>query len=347
MKGSVCKRWLAAFVAALTLGLVPLAAAQVAGGASIGWFHLGPACDRDPYGVIANYMSENEALPRARETIDAMLRQMYDQGMRRLRIPIFFGHDINTGTVLSSTGGNLSAQHRRNLADLLAAIRRHGFVEIVPAFMPVGAWNDPANKDYVLTEERYQENWQLIRNLRPLFVASGLVVRIDLGAEAIPSIRELTSQDNHRTLLHYTRRLWLDYISAFGSADTVGFSLIGGGNTSGDRLAILPSIYGANPPPVLALDIYEDMYDSFVAARRKLQAMGPPWSKLPWIIEETFYNDPETAVELRRAITDTKQNVLYMLQWPVTNPLVPPNDSCHHVNVGSAAGYWHYRGQGF
>jgi len=346
MRGRVGNVWKIAVLALACVVLSPIASAQVAGGTTIGWYSIGPACDRDPFGVVANYQSDNAARPTAKADIDAMLQQMYDQGMRRLRIPIFFGHDINTGTVMSSTGGNLSAQHRRNLRDLLAAIKRVGFVEIVPAFMAVGPYNDPSNAKYIPTEESYLENWQLIRNLRPFFVESALIVRIDLGPEAIPAISQLPIQENHRNLLAYARRLWLDYTNAFGSADTVGFSIIGG-ETNEDRLATLPSIYGSNPPPVLAFDLYEDTYAYFVANRRKLQAMGAPWSKLPWIIEETFYNDFETAVALRKAITDTGQTVLYVMQWPLTKPVVPVSDPCHHVNIGNPASYWHYRGQGF
>src|SRR5438874_13495525 len=90
------------------------------GGSNFNWYQVDrptPAeCVREPYGVIANFH-----VPAARAQIDAELDQMIASGQRRLRIGIFHGHGYNTGTVMDSTGGNLSPQNRANLLALLRA----------------------------------------------------------------------------------------------------------------------------------------------------------------------------------------------------------------------------------
>lgn len=319
-----------------------------AGGANLAWWYLDQSsgdCIREPYGIIHNYQTNNPTNPLAKGQIDALLQQMYDQGMRRLRIPIFFGHGLNTGTVLDSSGGNLSAQDRQNLTDLLNTIRSIGFLEVLPSFMAVGAYNDPVNPSYLFDETHYQENWQLIQNLRPIFVNSGLFYRFDLGNELMPVLSQ-TSGGVQRNMLLYTQRLWSDYANTYGKNDTVGFSVIGGGGDATGRLASLPSVYGSNAPYLLAINIYEDAYNNFIADRNQLQSMGPPWSGWGWIIAETFFNDAANAAAFRQAINATGQTVFYLTQWPETNPR-GVGVLCYEVNVGGPAAFWNYSGYGF
>lgn len=86
------------------------------GGSDYAWYHLDPPCSREPYGVIYNYDT-------ASATINSQLQQMYNNGQRRLRIPIYFARGINSGTIMDSTGGNLAPQFQTNLTNLLAAIK--------------------------------------------------------------------------------------------------------------------------------------------------------------------------------------------------------------------------------
>src|SRR5271165_482701 len=65
------------------------------GGSNYAWYRIDPPCNREPYGVVFNYDT-------AKATIDAQLRQMYIQGQRRLRIEIYFGRGLSTGTVMDS-----------------------------------------------------------------------------------------------------------------------------------------------------------------------------------------------------------------------------------------------------
>src|SRR5437660_564192 len=73
------------------------------GGSNYMTYHLDPPCNREPYGVVYNYDT-------ATATINSQLQQMYNNGQRRLRIPIFHGRGINSGTVMDSTAGDLASR---------------------------------------------------------------------------------------------------------------------------------------------------------------------------------------------------------------------------------------------
>src|SRR5277367_4242837 len=135
----------AAFAATILLGLIlfgliacggsagqPSGSSQQpagVGGSDYAWYHLDPPCSREPYGVVYNYDT-------ASATIDSQLQQMYSNGQRRLRIPIYFARGISSGTIMDSTGGNLAPQFQSNLANLLAAIKAAGFEEVEVGFFP-------------------------------------------------------------------------------------------------------------------------------------------------------------------------------------------------------------------
>src|SRR5271156_5457147 len=94
----------------------PALAAAGLGGSNYGWYHLDAPCSREPYGVVYNYDT-------ATTTINGQLQQMYNNGQRRLRIPIYFARGLNSGTIMDSTGGNLASRFQTNLANLLAAVK--------------------------------------------------------------------------------------------------------------------------------------------------------------------------------------------------------------------------------
>lgn len=78
--------------------IMPPPSPAALGGSNYGWYHLDPPCNREPYGVVYNY-------DIATATIDSQLQEMYSDGQRRLRVPIFFGRGLNPGSVMDSTGG--------------------------------------------------------------------------------------------------------------------------------------------------------------------------------------------------------------------------------------------------
>ena len=299
-------------------------AAPLAGGSNYDAYRL-DGCVREPYGVVNGY---DDAPALIAEQLAAMARA----GQRRLRIGIFHHHGPDSGTVMDSTGGDLSAQNRRNLADLLGAVRAAGFAEVAVAFFPQDA-NLPSRWT-AFDEPLYQENRALIGNVRTIVAAAGLPYTLDLLNEGAPA----AGQD---VLSRYDTRLWTDYTAAYGSADTVGFSLavwIAG------RVAQLPAVYGGNPPPLFDVHLYGDDWNGdehrqFVDADAAMTRLG---YHQPWIIGEAYDNDPAAADGIRRAIADTGRTVRYLTQWPLTRAR-----HCQDIDTAPPTAYDAYAGAGF
>jgi hypothetical protein len=297
------------------------------GGSNYLTYHLDAPCYREPYGVVYNYDT-------ASATINSQLQQMYNNGQRRLRIPIFHGRGIDTGSVMDSTGGNLPPRFRANLANLFAAIKATGFLELEVSFNPQGG-NDPT-KWTTFSADFYQENWNLIQNLHPIIAGAGIPYHIDLSNEGIPPA-------GFAALLQYSQQLWNDYVSTFGSNDTLGFSIIAdAAHVSQVSVVYGPSAFGNHGSPQLFdIHIYNDAGISFQSAFTALNGQG--YQGVPWIIGEAFYNDANEASALRQAVNSTVQKVLYLTQWPET-----ADQSCDpNVNVAPPVTFSNYQAQGF
>jgi hypothetical protein len=301
-----------------------MAIAALPGGSNFDWYRVdrpGPGvCVREPYGVIPNF-----DVPAARAQIEAELAQMAAAGQRRLRIGIFHGRGLDTGTIMDSAGGDLSPRNRGNLAALLHAVKAAGFSGIEVAFHPQGpsldAWTH-------WDESRFQENWHVIRHLRPIIRAAGLPYRIDLSNEAIPG-------PGQPLLLEYTRRLWRLYTRAFGRDDTVGFSVIG----DPARIRRIPEVYGGGPPYTFDLHFYGDERAGFTAADGTARQLG---LQQPWIVGEAFYDDTAAAQQLHDAIAGTQRRVYHLTQWPLTR-----GSDCADVDVAAPVAFDAYAAHGF
>ena len=297
------------------------------GGSNYLTYHLDPPCNREPYGVVYNYDT-------ATATIDTQLQQMRHNGQRRLRIPIFHGRGIDTGSVMDSTGGNLAPRFRTNLANLLAAIKAAGFVELEISFNPQGG-NDPTQWT-AFSADFYQENWSLIQNLRPIIAAAGIPYHIDLSNEGIPP-------PGFPAFLQYSQELWNDYVSTFGNSDTIGFSIIAdAAHVSQVGVVYGPSQYGNHgSPQVFDVHIYNDAGNSFTSTFNGLNGQG--YQGIPWVIGEAFYNDATEALALRQAVNSTGQKVLYLTEWPETADRACDPD----VNVAPPLDFSNYQAQQF
>jgi hypothetical protein len=113
------------------------------GGSNFAWYNLGQ-CNAGSYYAIANYDVDSA-------TINAALQQMYANGQRSLRIPIYnidggercTGALGTRGTGLDSTGGSVSPQCTQNLQALLSEIASVGFYNVIIGFFPLGS-NSPS-----------------------------------------------------------------------------------------------------------------------------------------------------------------------------------------------------------
>jgi hypothetical protein len=304
------------------------------GGSNYGWYNV-VACDREPYGVIPNYHL-------VQSTIDGQLTAMYNNGQRRLRIPIYFTHGAGSGTVMDATGGNIAPQYQTNLANLLAKIGQIGFHEILISFHPIGPSAVEGNTTNWATwnETLFQEHWNLIYNLRPIIVGAGVPYRIDLYNEGVPH----PSSSNSVVTLTYMQKLWNYYVYSFGKNDTVGFSIIG----DYDRARNSGNIFRNSPfgnhgrPYVYDVHLYTDAANKFHQTRLGLQY----WygQNVPgWIIGEAYYNNALEAQQISSAMTQYGQTVHYLTQWPwdVSNP------SCGGINVAPPISFSNYQSYGF
>src|SRR5687768_2799914 len=159
------------------------------GGSNLIWHDL-QGCEREPYGVIANYHE-----PGIRTRVRGQLAQMRANGQQRVSTGLFHlrgtpdaAGRIN-GTIVDSSGGMLHPQQRANLIALLDDVRAAGFASFLFRYHPQGG-NDPRIwSDF--DADRFEENAALIESIEPLLQAAGLPHGTDLMVEGMPRARIL------------------------------------------------------------------------------------------------------------------------------------------------------------
>jgi len=290
------------------------AAAPVAverGGSNFNFYKFDYAkerCGRDDFTILQNYHEDKPA-------VDAILRQMYAKGQRRLRLGMYFRHPPAQTLELA------------NLGEVLKTIKEIGFEQVIVS-LGIG-YGNPANWTE-WHEDLYRQSWDILQRVRATVVASGVNYLFDLGNEGIPAA-------NQKMLLQFAKRKWADYAKSYGTADTLGFSIIT--DIRQDRFAQIPAVYAGRPPAVFDLHIYGDGNPSakalFLNAHERLSQLG--YGKTPWIIGETLYDDRKTAQELREAIDATHQRVLFLLQWQLSRGAPKPCDGTDVVPVDFGA----------
>ena len=283
---------------------------------------------REQFGIIANYHQQGVA-----STVRQQLASMFRNGQRKLRVPIFHATDLTTGTILSSAGGNLTARARNNLTNFLADINSAGFQEILVGFFPIsrsnpGNWyrefgtTNTTNRTWFFDSATLQENWNLIRNLRPIIVGANMNYKIDLLNEGAASSTQPISRQ-------YTGDLWSRYNAAYGKSDTVGFSVATGsrveaanpdrnviGDLAADRYTTMKQVYdqsGYGAPNVWDFHFYDDLDRKF---RKVDAAMNAQGDNTDIIIGETYYQDPVTLSAIQNLSTNRQIRSIYA--WPIT-----------------------------
>lgn len=342
------------------------------GGSNYLWFEVDPvsstapdptqACidARDPYGVLANYHR-----PGVRTTVRGQLQAMHDAGQRRiatgivhLRAPAAQVVDGRFGgTLIDSTGGDLHPQIRSNLIQFLADIRSAGFVELLFRYFPQGD-----NTPYYwssFSEDLFEENWQLIRNVEPLLQASGIHYRTDLMVEGMPRARFWQAlgqyyvddeSPDRQAWSDYARRLWRNYVAEFGHGNTVGFSFVSDADSVRTKARVRHAKYvykladgSMRYPPVFAMDIYGGAGTSErTMFERHHYAMNDIGLTAGWIIAESYFDDGAAADGLLAAMASTGRRVYYFTQWAIDRHL----NACG-VNVAPPSGYEAWLRRGF
>lgn len=304
------------------------------GGSNYAWYGInnseinsGQNC-RENFGIVANYHKRG-----VRNTVRQQLATMFANGQRRLRVPIYHATDLSTGTVLRSTGGNLPQQARENLSSFLADIKAAGFHEILVGFFPISQ-SSPKNwyrefgsgntsvKTPFYNSSVMQENWNLIKNIRPIIISADIDYKIDLRNEgAAASTQPIDRQ--------YASDIWSLYNSSFGKNDTVGFSVATGsiaehsnpdssvrGNLAVDRYMAMSEVYaesGYGAPLVWDFHAYDFLDRKISRVDAAMTAVG---DNTDIIIGETFYQDSNTLSAIQNL--NTNRDILAVYAWPVT-----------------------------
>jgi hypothetical protein len=217
--------------------------------------------------------------------------------------------------VIDSTGGNIDAQSRQNLADLLATAKAIGFVEIQFALHPQGN-NNPGNwsasTSWSGTNESYfQENWNLVFNLMPILRASGVHFTVDLGNELYLPKLGLHGRPDVRTM--YAQKMWNNFRTVFRIDESIGFSVRPSEISS---LSAARLIYGDYPPYTMSIHMYDDYYNNVRRAHSALNSANYKYTGL--VIGEVPYNNATVGSEVKAAsLTIGTRPIHYLLQWPV------------------------------
>ncbi len=257
--------------------------------------------------------------------IEQTLQEMYRKGQRKIALvlwhanidedkrnsgskwtaPIPAGYEHIYGHTIDSAGGALCPQHQKNLKTILTLIQKTGFDSITIRFAAQGV-NNPMDWE-AWQEQYYQENLRFILSTKGIVdktLDGRLPVLYDLGLE-------LGGLEGFCT--EYTTRLWQEYTQQFSADDTIGFSFA----VEPGRVRRMIDIYKTSGcyPVAYPLDVYynADKAMAYVADEFRAAGLDNP----PIIIQETFYNDMQTCLELETASKQYHLNILYIMQWQV------------------------------
>lgn len=329
------------------------------GGSNYHWYNLDGLCNREPFGIVANYhLADGNGLVRTQ--VQQQLGVMRARGMTRLSLGFYFTHGFSSGTLVDSSNPAQVSQAVTNIGSLLADVKAAGFSEVLFRFFPTSNINpSQSNFDPGLVDEY----WNLITQVRPAVATAGIPYRLDLGVELAPRdsnspiypTSERYKYPQNKEWSRAVRTLWQRYYAAYDRFDTVGFSFFTDTNPDNQRWRVrhMRYVYEGNYPYLYAVDIYPT--DSITAADKFIQlhdamvredsdgSLG--FRNNGWIIAEANYEDPLVAADLSSAIAATDRAVFYLTQWPLDRTGgVCPN---LHVNVPPPYQWDIYKAYGF
>lgn len=194
-------------------------------------------------------------------------------------------------------------QTQQNLRDLLTQVRALGFRYVVIRFM-----NYSPGVNGAFDETNYQQAWNMIVRTRSLVYSElqgGMTQPLfDLDGEGPGSPSAVRKQ--------YDQRLWSDYTYTYGNNDTVGFSIIADDYHLSNGLPW----FGSIKPKIYAFDIYGDVGSGLLKA---WNALGASEQGKPILIMETYYDDAQTATQIKNALAAHPGiHLLGILQWETT-----------------------------
>ncbi len=244
------------------------------------------------------------------------LKAMIANGQRKLSLALWFGPVASVATdgvymhVVDSSAGRLTAQHEKNLTDVITYAGCLGFNEVFVRFAPQAhAAPGGATGWDAWDQAQFQQNWEFIYNAHGTAAAAaalhGVKLTFDLSLE-------LGGLEDHQ-VPRYAKTLWETYYAAFGKSDTLGYSIA----FAPGRLASALAMYDATGarPDRFGFDIYDNEDAAMTTIGDELAAATASTS--PLVILEAFANDALANSRFRAAKARLGLNLQTILQWPI------------------------------
>jgi hypothetical protein len=315
--------WLLAAAASVGIAAALTGANGATGGPPLmgaNYSHFGvTACDFGGQGIVASGTLEQALIKK-------QLAAMRAAGIETLRLFIWNMHDASGQTwgVVSSAGGRLGPGEEKNLIDYLTAVHSAGFKQLTVVFGP--EWtNDPIGwPDNHYDPSLFDENWQLIRTVRPIVKQYGPPsVRFDLLNEGAPS-DYLATKDQLET---YLAHVYSEYVDAFGNQDVTVSSIVGANDQS--RISNLIDTLRSTGRPLptwFEIHIYGSTpLEDLRATDATLTAKG---LAQPITIGETYYDDSATAAAVKTFIATASRPITEVIEWPLRR-----GSDCRDISV--------------
>jgi hypothetical protein len=276
-----------------------------------------PGCGLDDGGIVARY-----GLPGVRRMVRLQLAAMRAAGIQTLRLLLWHVTDA-TGLrwgIVSSNDGRLGERDRANLIHFLGDVRDAGFLQLTLAFAPEG--NDapiPPAPGNVWDPSRFEVNWRLIQEVRPLLKRYGPPsTRVDLINEEAPpawQTPEVIAQAET-----YIAHMWSNYVTAFGGADA-SFSSVGADgpdDTAARMQNLVDALRSSGEPLPRWFDVHPPYdHDGMLAVLRAVdETLSANGLSQPLVIGETAYDDASVASAIEEFEATSTRRVLEVMEWP-------------------------------
>ena len=249
-----------------------------------------------------------------KDTVRSQLATMYDSGQRMISFIVWFcdadayGHTEDLWQYMfNSHNGDLAAQYKQNIVEVLALAQEAGFTQI--HFRLGGQLNALPEWD-TWDESRFQQCLDFTMNVRNLVAANvSVTTRFDLAGEYV---------SGKNFYMQYCTELWRAYTRDVGSTDATFSIILAHRPATAKKNAqlIVNTLKGAGLPlPKFHLvDCYGNEYLSLKAFHDGMVAVGQ--GNVPVYLQETYYNDKATAAELKKAKTIPGLKLKAVFQWP-------------------------------
>ncbi len=315
-------------------------------GSNYAWYYIDPTgCSEDRPESRFNYVVLREYhKPAVRTIVNSQIDSMVANGQDFLRIPIYHKHcgvlpdnSRATGVCASRPNSSYTASEsndlpvvvKQNLSDLVEYAFSSGVKTVLIGFFP-GGDNSPMNWETV-NWPMLEENWAVIWKVKNhvdsnVYVPVGHDVIWDLGNEQVPA----SNLSSRFARVEYMNTVWSRWTSAFGAANSIGFSIIASSKWHiTQRVPYIAEIYGSIPPIAIDVHLYgcsdggsspdcseKEMYMETRAVLDGISTTFPAFSGIPIAIGESYFADASAAMGFMEGAAGVNELPLYVAQWP-------------------------------